>query len=657
MVRFDPRRLPAATQDHGADGTRANESSGHDRVGEIRTQSSREATPAAALKIPEAPPERRLSATLSLDQRLASAQLRLVDAQVYLSHSLTTAPLVEASPAAEQGAAKVMVALAGGATPSVEKLVDTVFVAGDERALSLLSPALFAHRRAALEDLPPGAPRDRFLAASDAFIETTCAAILAKLAPSRAAPDRARAMASMLAASQTLDGERMPETYIGEVLYNYTNEPGLPRTLAALEKNRGAAIGVSGALLDVAAAREAGLVVLTDVVPALKDWYLLTVATLLLVDEKAAAQGLDDVRRMHEVRALLHPAAARGEATDAERAASGQAQRAAADTVAGYLRGLGVAEETIGQLRRAHEKGFENGEPPSGCWLTDPKAVAHLTRLALEGRIVATTTDLADRALAPRLTALFAAHGTTIGTVHLSNALEYTAAKRTAVESMAGLPHAPNAIIVTSADYGFDALLGTFDQPKAQPLKDMLGDSGVAATVEKVWFEANGRNLWSTAALELTGKLPDLNAEFPKTFAAFEAARDAMARDLFTQPAKVAEVQLALLRRHESWHLAKEIAPEAELEKCLPSVATTLKEFRSAPSRFEAAFWTHDRRRALVREKATSGGVDPDVLLGMLEPTDVMRLPPRALAFKAADLAWRTTREQARDDAARAVSE
>jgi hypothetical protein len=564
----------------------------------------------------------------ALQDLLARKQLRLVDAQTYLSRSLATAPLVSTQQGVERAASEALVGLADGRAVDAGALVAGVHAQGGDAAVALLPDALRAHAKAIAADQPG-------FEATDVIAQVE-AAIFTVLAKTDATPDRRRALASMIAASNTLDGARAPETWMYDALHNYTNERGLPATLAKVAKDDGAAIGVSGALFDVAAARGAGLVVLTDVMPPLKDWFLLTAAVLLVVDELADKNGWDPARRAAEVRRRLtdppYPQQRAGEPSAYQQ--HGEHVRAHQKAVVAELAAFGVDNDSLVRMKLALAQGAR-AQPPAGCWLDNPEAVQHLTRLALEGRIVATTTDLADPALAGRLQALLAAHGKQVGTLHLSNALDYTPGTAPIVETMAALPRTPGSIFIACTDggYGFE-FLGGFADPKAQPFDAFLGADGVGAQIDRIRFaRGDGVRLWNSLVRELGGKP---SGEAPRTFAEYVKRKQELFVELLGSPEDLAKALDARLLRNVRF--AENIVSREALEAARPPLPTSIEELEQSPARFDAKLWTLERRRDLIAHFAQRFRVRPETVAHELGE-DALRVPIAQLARHAENAA------------------
>jgi hypothetical protein len=566
---------------------------------------------------------------LQLADELSKQQLRLVDAQLYLTHALATAPLTTTHAAAEDGAADALRSLASGGAPDVQALVAQVAATGGDTALAVLPAAVAAHRNAIADDLTAEA-RPIFAERAERFALEVDSVLLEHFATAPREPDRKRAMASMLAASTTLDGARLPETWMFDSLYNYTNEPGLPAALANLERSGGAAVGVSGALFDVAAARRADLVVLTDVSPPLKDWFLLVAAALLTADEKQ----LPPDEHQKTVLSLLHPERIYVWDDPEATSRSDAEWRRSLDSMKQALLDLGIDAETATRIRLMHEDASRS-RPPKGSWVTDPDAVMHLTRLAREGKIVATFTDVADPALAPRLAALFRAHGTRMSALHLSNALDYTPAARQTLESAAKLPHRDDTLVVTSVDaYSWASILGSFYAPKVQPLSIFVGDDGLAAQLEQIIFASHHSSPWTKVVHSLTGRAPE--GLPPKNFAEYTERVVALAAREFEKPGRAEELMKQALG--DDLALAARVATPTEIRAALPPSPTTFAELQAVHGRFEPAFWTPERRTRLVASYAAESGVDPKLVLRDLS-FPLMRTPIKQVA----DDARRTT--------------
>ncbi len=496
------------------------------------------------------------TAKQALDARLAQLNLRLVDARFYLSRALDAAPIAKTSAVVEQraGAAARSLAAGGDAAQIARALVDDVVRDGGLVALASLPRALQAHVDAVGTDLAqPGF--------GAALVEATAAAALAQLPPAHGV-DRRAAMRSMVAASATLNGAQTAgSSYLSKRDRSYafafdcwTNEPGLDATLGAIARRGDAAVGVSGALLDVAAKTKASLVVSTDSNPEIQDFFLLAAAVLLVVDEAAEKGGWDDARRGDEVRLRLAAPSFRTQRPHTD-----------PDALAAEVKAMGFPAELhehlsplIAAVRRPRQE--------MKTWIDDDQGIAHLTQLARSGKLVATNTDVADPAMAGRLQSLLAAHGEHLGALHVSNAFDYIVDAEAVLGGFGALPRRPDAIVTSSTDLGKKALLGSFEAPRAAPAGEWLTGARAAYFVASRFapdpslparLNTPAQATWERALSDIAGKRPPPMpgvSEAPADLPAFRVASAAYETWYFADDdrarGRVAELALASVPTH-----------------------------------------------------------------------------------------------------------
>lgn len=563
----------------------------------------------SALETAPAPPS---SPAAALAARLASLQLRLVDARTYLSRAFDAAPLVATSSVVEEAAARSARAVAGGADPTraAHDLVGEVLAQGGLTALAALPGALESHVRAVAADL--GQPT---FGAS--LLDAAARAALARLPQETrsGSVDRGAAMRSMIAAAATLDGQQTAgSVYVsaGDLTYGvafdcWTNESGLGAALEGVAPRGGAAVGVSGALLDVAAATRADFVLSTDSNPEIKDFFLLAAAVLLVVDAKGDAEGWDASRRASEVRARLCPSPQRFTATPDD----GVPTR----TIVAEVEALGWPPEARTRLP-ALVDAVRAGD--GGNWTKSDEGIAHLTGLACEGRIVATTTDLADPGLAGRLDAVLAAHGTTVSAFHVSNAFDYIVDAEVVLAGFRALPRRADALVTSSSEW-VHSDIGTFEAPRVAGAEEWLAPERAQALVARR-FTTTPRIQGSRSPAEATWKnamgavggndapaMPGL--ELPTDLASFRDAAARYAEWFFGDDGRARARVVELATQGVSFLQG----PAVTAMKTRTPPHSLAEARRAAAELFQQVF-TPDVRRAIATASMRERGGDPAVL-------------------------------------------
>jgi len=385
---------------------------------------------------------------------------------------LSLARLVETRPELEEAVALWL----GGDTSTLNATIEKLAREGPH-ALSLLVDIVTA-QIAAYPDRSAFEPLQQQVAE----------AVLRALAAPKSAIDHRAAMQSALAASRTLGAgltkdALYPGLRMGIVGSNaFTNEPGFPKLVAKAKVDGGAAIGVGGAIFDLGSTGS-DLIISVDANPFIRETIHLFTAILLAVDKKGG--GAD------EVLAWL------------ERGPNAETTEA--------MRALGVPDSLLERLDEhltafsMKLKGYsvEAHPIPIDLWCRGEKRnerIAHLTRLALEGRILAVTADLADPTLSDRIDRLLAAHNTKAQVVHLSNTLDYVRDVAGVLKNMGAFARNPSAIVSTCVginfrnavheampdDYYLVDELGTLMEPKIHPAKDWLGDTMKARALHEM---------------------------------------------------------------------------------------------------------------------------------------------------------------------------
>lgn len=421
-------------------------------------------SPRAAIERTATSPDRAPMAAL-LKAELARLQVRLIDAQAYVQRGLAQAPLSNTSPELEEGVLSLLRDAARGITPEDRAIAALIDAAAGPRELSQLVSIFEAQ----VASLAPEAPDPAAFSARATSILDRLAARALRTFSGAAAPDHRAAFASMLAASDVLScGFSAAAIYPANrdhygAANSFTNESGFPKLTARIDAKGGAAVGVGGVMFDLGSLGSE-LIVCVDANPKIRDIIHTFTAILLAVDARATANGWDDDRRAREV--LLRLSRGKSDETRAELEALGLPAR--------------VRDSLDDQLEAFKAKldgtSVEFAPVPHDLWCRGDRAaprIAHLTRLALEGRIVALTADLADPHAVDRINALLAAHQTRAKIVHFSNTLDYVADIRGTVRAFGALDMRDDAMWTTCANLLRDA--GARGGPAAQQLAGELG--------------------------------------------------------------------------------------------------------------------------------------------------------------------------------------
>jgi len=563
----------------------------------------------------------------ALKLNLARMQLRLVDAQRYVSRSLSTSSLSATRPELEEAVARALKrCLTATADAEVEAAALVDRVAGREgvAGLALLTDifeAQVAGLRYELQGEPDQAPHETRLAG---LLDRVARASLTHLAQADPAPDATRAMQSMLAANRALSpGDSATALYTLGSRYDkhfhpYTNEKGLPRLAQQLDVRGGAAVGVSGAILDIGALG-ADLVISLDSDPDVQDAMVAFTGVLLLVDQHCREQGWDDQRRCTEVqRRLRYPSKA------SERR-----------QLIGELRSLGLPPELEQRLPALMEAMWRAlVDAPDGIWSEADDAaprIRHLTRLALEGRIVCLTGDLADPAVVDRVNTLLDLHASQAKVLHLSNALDY-------IPDIAGVCrnfqrlHRDDAASVSTSTWFLspgwgrrgDApptaaeAMGSFDNPAALPASEWLKPGGLGDQLHQEAWQKKGHpeKLWQQTVSRVNCGVLDLNPhQAPEGFGEYQRQLDEICDRIFGDPG-LAQQRLRAAIRGGSLAPGYEMAlPPGGLDKIEVPTPTSFEELPRQAARFEARFWTPERKqRCLARLLEEAWSTDAQAL-------------------------------------------
>lgn len=537
-----------------------------------------------AQKAPLEAPPLRAGSWSDLRATLAQLQVRLIDAQTYLQQGLALTRLVETRPELEEAVAKWL----GGDLASLPGAI-AGFAAEGPRSLAAVVETIEAQRAA----FPAG---HDFSALESAVSKAIFGALAAP-----AESDRRAAFQSSLAASKSLSigltrDALYPGLRMGIVGSNsFTNEPGFPKLVREAELKGGAAVGVGGAIFDLGS-MGAELIVSVDANPHIKDTIHLFTAILLSVDEKATAQGWNDRQRADEVLAWL----TRG--PNAETSEAMEKLGLPPGLLASMDQHLGAfTQKLAGRTAEAFPI-------PQDLWCRGedaPARVRHLTNLALEGRIVAVTADLADPALAARIQSLLEAHETRAQVVHLSNALDYIPDVQGVLENLGKLSQNDHAQLTTSAgsflrnavnvakpDHGYLVdVLGTLQAPKVHRAKEWLGETRNAKNLgEMVWQTGpHVRQLldWTRSAFAINEEPRSL----PQNPADYRAVLSGLLDGAFGNP-KWAQGRLhTVLQDSGRWDAYVEVAGGEVTPRHQLPVAKNAEELDRVADRFDAEFW------------------------------------------------------------------
>jgi hypothetical protein len=270
----------------------------------------------------------------------------------------------------------------------------------------------------------------------------------------------------------------------------FTNELGLWRAAVDSGVKGGAVVGVGGSVLDLAAATRAEVVICVDANPAIADWMYFITAVFALVDERAKKGRWDDAAAAREVERLLDPPSHEADAVAKE------LERALAKRLPEDVRGR--LPELIRAVHHRATESLSPGLPTPMHWFQQPDApaaVAHLRKLAREGKMYCITSTLDAPGLNEGIARLCAWHRAEVKSVNLSNAYEYMQTSRPVFEKLGALPLADDAKlflvsghIKAALDRG--ELVGAADTALARSLGNALEGAAVSA---RKWLGPNGR--------------------------------------------------------------------------------------------------------------------------------------------------------------------
>ncbi len=538
---------------------------------------------------------------------LAQRQLTLHKASQNVRKGLATTPTISTKPEFE-GAARefwgdVHQGDLDGAQNSITPFLKTLPIAELPKFLDVLQ----AQRSAALTEVF-GDELKHLAWTSETALDNLSKSLLQTLPATEKPTNHREAMQTMVQQSDVLDLGFSPTAVYPAVNVEYedtnsfTNEPGLPELVCRVEAEGGAAVGVGGALFDIAS-MGSSFIVSIDANPKVKDTIQLFTAILLAVDQKCQAHGLDDDQRAAEVLGFLEGGYTK------ER----QSQ----------LQDVGLPVQLTAQLPAmlAAIKSKLAGEStealpiPQDLWCrgaSAPQRIAHLTSLALEGRIVAMTGDLADERISDRVNGLLRAHDTETKVVHFSNALDYVPDIKGACEVFGQLDLMPGAEFTTSTGWRFRdpintakpdgysilSLLGTTQKPANNSAEKWLKPGGLGSMLHGAMWETSAcvRNLVEWTA-DVCGV--DANAFSDRSVYSVQTYKEtakAMETEAFKSPERVKGFVLSRLKDRGRYKIYARAAPGL-VEKMLEPLPRSFAEIDAVIDRIDAEFWDHPQRK------------------------------------------------------------
>ena len=456
------------------------------------------------------PPVHPVAQTLSqLELALARHQLSLVPAQAYVKQAIETTPRTRTDEKLELAVDELF---RGQDTAAATKLVERTFADGGAAGIAQ-ALAIFDAQAVAWHGSSPVETEALLTAVANRALE-----LLAEHPPKT---DHAAALDSIVAANEALAcGQSVYATYsaIGSGVTSadaFSNEPGFPKLCDTLDVRGGAVVGVSGALMELGA-RGADLVLSVDANPHIPGLMLLYTGVLLAADAQAQAEGLSPDEQAARVLEML----SRGphaETTEALRSI-------------GYPESnLSDVDAQLGALKSALSGGSIRGwKLPDTLWCRGPNAtehVRHLTKLALEGRIVSVSADLADEEVVSRVNRVLELHDLPAKVFHFSNALDYIPNVKGTFDNFGRVRRTDDARITTTAYFVRSAgerqkradltgQLGTLDEPAA--LDAGAWFSGLGSELHDVlWSDASHRSGLVTGTFRRIGKpAPEVPSDY-----------------------------------------------------------------------------------------------------------------------------------------------
>lgn len=459
--------------------------------------------------VPEAPLAPAAQALSALKLELARRQLELVPAQAYAQKAIAKAPRVKTDPRLELA---IDAAFREADPEAAKRLLEDAHARGGAQALGL-AVSIFEAQAGAWFEQDPGVV--------EAILGAVAAHALDLLAKEPPATDHRAALASMVAANRALGcGRSLYSTYspIDRGVAScdaFTNEPGFPDLADQLDVEGGAVVGVSGAILELGA-RGADLVVSVDANPAIPRMMLLFSALLLAADRTAQAEGLNADQQAELFSSFI------------EGGASPETLEQLRDI--GYpAELLDEVNEQLDALKAMLERGAVRGwKMPKAVWCKGPNAgehIRHLTQLALQGRIVAVSADLADEEVVSRINRVLSLHDLSAKVIHFSNALDYIPNVRGTFRNFERIDRTDSAVITTTAyfvrqagerrhDTELTNALGTLEEPAALPASDWFGERADRLH-ELLWSDPTHRQQLTRDTYRRMGKaMPETPADY-----------------------------------------------------------------------------------------------------------------------------------------------
>jgi hypothetical protein len=388
----------------------------------------------------------------------------------------------------------------------------------------------------------------------------------------------------------------------------FTNEPGLAGLVERLPHKGGAVVGVGGAMLDIGARLQADMVVVVDANPRIREAIRLFRTLLLVVDDKGDVEGWSAERRADEVR---------------QRICAGtphQDHGTAFDDLVTELAAVGLSQRELPALRRlliqlANAFSFtrfdRDGDPiPTPVWCADeeaPTRIAHLTRLARTGRLLAFTHDLTDVAWVGHVNELMRELDLQASVFNLSNVLDYVPAGSHIAAAIGQMDWGPSRTVLTSHD-GSDGTLGTFESPRALSPAELA--QAVEDLSETAWT-ARGDRIWRAVTRLLVGSASAEPA--PPTFEEFHARLETLEHQVFADPERRTRLKEAFIDQV----YGVGILPWQEISCLQLAVPTSAADIASLLLEFEKQGWTDALKIEVMRRMLVECGVTPEVAVSL----------------------------------------
>lgn len=538
-----------------------------------------------------------------------------------------TAPETRATDAALEAKVSALVrGLLQGPPPGVQALGEA-FSGATPETLSLALHVAEARIAGLSAELPDPAGRDALLdrggrlLADLGFValkaqlkvpaDATASDLLNRMARAREVLELGKGAALYSLATVPLAGNYDP----------FTNEPGLDATLKKVTVRGGAAVGVSGSIFDVASRTKADLIVSVDANPDIASTISVFTAILLLVDERAQQKGWSDKKRAEEVFARLDAG------RDPARTAS-------------LIRELestplpeSVKLRLPAMIRRWDDKlTGKDAVQPLWCRGPDaPERIAHLSKLAREGRIFAITGDLADPRLPARVGSLVETFGAQVSSLNFSNIIDYVPSIDVLAQSWRTLPFQEDAVLISSASHQRQAqrdnpelapMIGTFSAPAATPAVAWLEPGGVAERWAPLAWETFGfqTSIWAPT-FEAVAGIPFYfvrEEKIPSNPAQLDELTNAWMQRTYGTPEAAQRRMQAYFERQGWWPLYEALlGADALAERALP-VAAGPGSLAAEAARFDRALWSDPADKVrVVRQLIAARGVDPDTFPGL----------------------------------------